>query len=197
VLPRRRRLVRGGAAHLRQLRCAGGVPGVGASYRPGAGVAAWDARRADPGGTAAACRRPAGGAATPRRPGRSADDRGRAAACRGRAYRRGDRATPRVEPTAGVPHPGDAADRRRAATLWGGARGQERGVNTATVARVARAMSENELLVGILDRARWFGVVTAHFRPARTKTGWVTAVAGDGKGFPDLVLVGPGGVLYR
>lgn len=70
-------------------------------------------------------------------------------------------------------------------------------MNTATVARVARAMSENELLVGILDRARWFGVVTAHFRPARTKTGWVTAVAGDGKGFPDLVLVGPGGVLYR
>jgi len=70
-------------------------------------------------------------------------------------------------------------------------------VNTATVARVARAMSENELLVGILDRARWFGVVTAHFRPARTKTGWVTAVAGDGKGFPDLVLVGPCGVLYR
>lgn len=30
----------------------------------------------------------------------------------------------------------------------------------------------------------------AHFRPGMTKSGkWVTAVQGDGKGFPDLVLV--------
>lgn len=70
-------------------------------------------------------------------------------------------------------------------------------MNTATVARVARAMSEADLLANVLDRARWLGVAAAHFRPARTKAGWRTAVAGDGKGFPDLVLVGPGGVLYR
>lgn len=28
-----------------------------------------------------------------------------------------------------------------------------------------------------------------HFRPARTGSGWRTAVQGDGKGFPDLLLV--------
>jgi hypothetical protein len=29
----------------------------------------------------------------------------------------------------------------------------------------------------------------AHFRPAKTTKGWRTAVAGDGKGFPDLLLL--------
>ena len=39
---------------------------------------------------------------------------------------------------------------------------------------------------------------TAHFRPALTQAGrWVTAVRGDGKGWPDLTIVGPGGLLFR
>lgn len=29
----------------------------------------------------------------------------------------------------------------------------------------------------------------AHFRPAQTKDGWRTPVSGDGKGFPDTILV--------
>lgn len=37
--------------------------------------------------------------------------------------------------------------------------------------------------------ARVLGWRVAHFRPAQTKRGWRTAVAGDGAGFPDLVLV--------
>lgn len=40
-----------------------------------------------------------------------------------------------------------------------------------------------------LSLAHLYGWQVAHFRAARTKYGWVTAVAGDGAGFPDLVLV--------
>lgn len=57
-------------------------------------------------------------------------------------------------------------------------------------------MIEEELLNGVLELARLRRVTAAHFRPARTKDGWRTAVKGDGKGFPDLVLVG-GWVKYR
>lgn len=42
----------------------------------------------------------------------------------------------------------------------------------------------------VIDLARSHGWYAAHFRPAQTKRGaWVTPVAGDGAGFPDLVLV--------
>lgn len=58
-------------------------------------------------------------------------------------------------------------------------------------------MSEADLLDAVLDLAALHHVRTAHFRPAQTATGWRTAVSGDGAGFPDLVLVGRGGVLYR
>lgn len=58
-------------------------------------------------------------------------------------------------------------------------------------------MSENDLLTAVLDLCALMHLHTAHFRPARTDAGWRTPVAGDGKGFPDLVIVGPRGVLYR
>lgn len=58
-------------------------------------------------------------------------------------------------------------------------------------------MTEDQLLANVLDLCRLTHVRTAHFRPARTATGWRTAVSGDGKGFPDLVLVGNKGVLFR
>jgi hypothetical protein len=49
----------------------------------------------------------------------------------------------------------------------------------------------------VLDLAELCGWKRAHFRRARTKHGWVTPVAADGKGFPDLVLVKPGrGVIF-
>lgn len=38
---------------------------------------------------------------------------------------------------------------------------------------------------------------TMHIRPAQIGGRWVTAVGGDGVGFPDLVIVGPGGTLFR
>jgi hypothetical protein len=52
-------------------------------------------------------------------------------------------------------------------------------------------MSEDDLLRTVLDMARLFGVLAAHFRPALSQSGrWHTAVQGDGKGYPDLTLVG-------
>lgn len=41
----------------------------------------------------------------------------------------------------------------------------------------------------VIDAAHVAGWRVAHFRPAQTKHGWRTAVQGDGKGFPDFVLV--------
>ena len=52
-------------------------------------------------------------------------------------------------------------------------------------------MTGAEMQTGIIDTARLCGWTVAHFRPARTKHGWATPVAADGKGFPDLVLVHP------
>lgn len=47
-----------------------------------------------------------------------------------------------------------------------------------------------------MEVARLLGWRTAHFRPALTKRGWRTPVQGDGRGFPDLVLVRDR-ILYR
>lgn len=58
-------------------------------------------------------------------------------------------------------------------------------------------MSEDDLLAAVLDLASTLGIRTAHFRPAKTEQGWRTPVSGDGKGWPDLVLAGPAGVLFR
>lgn len=41
----------------------------------------------------------------------------------------------------------------------------------------------------VLDLAKLLRWRSAHFRPAETGRGWRTAVAGDGVGFPDLVLL--------
>ena len=61
----------------------------------------------------------------------------------------------------------------------------------------ARGMSERELQDAVLELAKRLGWRTAHFRPALTQTGrWVTAVQGDGAGFPDLVLARWGVVLF-
>lgn len=66
-----------------------------------------------------------------------------------------------------------------------------------TTARQANAdrMSEADLVDAIVKRARLFGYLVCHFRPARTADGrWVTPVQGD-KGFPDLIIAGKGKVL--
>jgi hypothetical protein len=50
-------------------------------------------------------------------------------------------------------------------------------------------ITEAEFLGQVLALTRLCGWRTAHFRPARTVAGWRTAVAGDGRGFPDLLLL--------
>lgn len=52
-----------------------------------------------------------------------------------------------------------------------------------------RAMTEAELLEGVLKLARMYGWRVAHFRPCQTGRGWRTPVQADGAGFPDLVMV--------
>ena len=49
---------------------------------------------------------------------------------------------------------------------------------------------EGDLLRNVLAYAKICGWRTAHFRPARMLNGeWRTPVSGDGKGWPDLILV--------
>ncbi len=56
--------------------------------------------------------------------------------------------------------------------------------------RIERRETEREFLDQVIALAKLNGWRTAHFRPAQKKNGqWVTAVQGDGKGFPDLVLL--------
>lgn len=58
-------------------------------------------------------------------------------------------------------------------------------------------MSERELQSAVIELARLLKYRVAHFRPAMTRAGrWVTAVAGDGAGFPDLVIAGNGRLIF-
>lgn len=57
-------------------------------------------------------------------------------------------------------------------------------------------MADGALQPAVFELARALGYRVAHFRPAKTEQGWRTAVAADGKGFPDLVLVGRGRVIF-
>lgn len=51
-------------------------------------------------------------------------------------------------------------------------------------------LTEAEWQRQVIQMARAFGWLVAHFRPGLNQRGrWMTAVAGDGVGFPDLVLV--------
>ena len=50
-------------------------------------------------------------------------------------------------------------------------------------------MTEAEWTTQVIAFAQLNGWRTVHFRPARTSRGWRTAVQGDGKGWPDLVML--------
>lgn len=64
----------------------------------------------------------------------------------------------------------------------------------------AGVVTERELQAGVVELARLLGWRVAHFRPARVRRGgrdtYETPVAADGKGFPDLVLVRGGHLLF-
>lgn len=57
--------------------------------------------------------------------------------------------------------------------------------------------TEKEFQAQVIALAQLTGHKVAHFRPARTTDGdWRTPVAADGAGFPDLVIVGRGKVIF-
>src|SRR5665213_1836630 len=57
-------------------------------------------------------------------------------------------------------------------------------------------MTEAQWQRRVLDLAQLCGWRVAHFRPARTATGWRTAVEADGVGYPDLTMVRDGRLLF-
>ncbi len=50
-------------------------------------------------------------------------------------------------------------------------------------------ITEATLQAQVVELARMMRYRSAHFRPALTKHGWRTPVQGDGKGFPDTLLL--------
>jgi len=56
-------------------------------------------------------------------------------------------------------------------------------------------MTETQFAETVIALAQWHKWKAVHFRPARTKQGWRTAMTGD-RGFVDLVLARNGVVLH-
>lgn len=60
-----------------------------------------------------------------------------------------------------------------------------------------RVQSEADFQRAVIDLARRLGWRVFHPRPAQTKRGtWITATAGDGKGYPDLSMVRGGRLIF-
>ena len=57
-------------------------------------------------------------------------------------------------------------------------------------------LTESAFTRQVLELAKLHGWRTAHFRPARTEKGWRTAVSGNGVGFPDLVMIRGGRLIF-
>ena len=60
---------------------------------------------------------------------------------------------------------------------------------------LGKYMTETAFADLVIELAQWNRWRVVHFRPARTKRGWTTAMTGD-RGFPDLVLARRGEVLH-
>jgi hypothetical protein len=67
----------------------------------------------------------------------------------------------------------------------------------AVAKRMPEDKGRNSLLVNVIDACHVHRLTVAHFRHARVGERWVTAVQGDGVGYPDLTIVGPCGVVWR
>lgn len=64
---------------------------------------------------------------------------------------------------------------------------------SSVLRRLGPIVRESELQGAIIEMAQFFGWLVAHFRTSLDAHGnYQTAVAGDGSGFPDLVLVREG-----
>lgn len=60
-----------------------------------------------------------------------------------------------------------------------------------------KPITEAEFTRQVITLAKLRGWRVAHFRSARTKHGWRTAISGDGAGFPDLLLVRDDRIMVR
>ena len=60
-----------------------------------------------------------------------------------------------------------------------------------------RIAPEESFLRAVIDLAHMHGWRVAHFRTARTKSGWRTAVGADGVGWPDLFMCRSDEALVR
>jgi hypothetical protein len=56
-------------------------------------------------------------------------------------------------------------------------------------------MTEAQLQELVIDLCHAYGWRCSHFRPAMTSRGWRTPVSGDGKGFPDFLLLKPNKIV--
>ncbi len=57
-------------------------------------------------------------------------------------------------------------------------------------------ITEAEFLKQVIQLAKLHGWICAHFRPGMNRRGkWQTAVAGDGVGFPDVILLRKGRII--
>jgi hypothetical protein len=52
-------------------------------------------------------------------------------------------------------------------------------------------MNGRQLSDAAVELAHTKGYIAAHFRPAPSRSGFITPYSYDSKGFPDLILVGP------
>lgn len=75
-----------------------------------------------------------------------------------------------------------------------GGKGGSRSAKSAA-ANALPGVTEEQFARQVIQLARLYGYMVAHFRPAMTVGGWRTAVQGDGKGFPDLVMARGGTLL--
>jgi hypothetical protein len=66
----------------------------------------------------------------------------------------------------------------------------------STLDERASLITEKVLQQAIIECAQALGYKVAHFRPAMTEHGYRTAVAADGKGFPDLVITGHRRIIF-
>ncbi len=66
----------------------------------------------------------------------------------------------------------------------------------STFKKAPRQHPEADFQKAIIDAAHLLGYRVAHFRPAMNRRGqWMTAVAADGAGFPDLMMVRPANTI--
>jgi hypothetical protein len=57
-------------------------------------------------------------------------------------------------------------------------------------------ITEEQFYQQVVDLAHVLGWRVAHFRAAQTAHGWRTPVGADGEGFPDLVMVRAGRIIF-